>query len=31
LLLLRCRHHLSLQPPDLPPVVERDGRDAELY
>jgi len=28
--LLRCRHHLSLQPTDFPPLVERDNAFAKL-
>ena len=29
--LLGCRHHLSLQPPGLPPFVEGDHVDAQLF
>ena len=29
-ILLRCRHHLPLQPPGLPPVVEGDYVNAQL-
>jgi hypothetical protein len=29
-ILLRCRHHLSLQPSGLPPVVEGDHVNAQL-